>query len=122
MIMDQNKVNQILFTLSSKLPPETIPMVRERLLNSDVDGMVFYSLTSTLKDPTISLVLSIVLGYLGVDRFYIGDVGLGVGKLVTCGGCYIWWLIDIFLIMNRTRQRNFETLMAQLNMQSAYNY
>lgn len=120
--MDQNKVNQILFTLSSKLPPETIPMVRERLLNSDVDEMVFYSLTSTLKDPTISLVLSIVLGYFGVDRFYIGDVGLGVGKLVTCGGCYIWWLIDIFLIMNRTRQRNFEMLMAQLNMQSAYNY
>ena len=122
MTMDQNKVNQLLFTLSSKLPPETIPMVRERLLNSEIDEMVFYSLTSTLKDPTISLVLSIVLGYFGVDRFYIGDVGLGVGKLITCGGCYVWWLIDIFLIMNRTRQRNFETLMAYLNMQSPYGY
>ncbi len=120
--MDQNKVNQLLFTLSSKLPPETIPMVRERLLNSEIDEMVFFSLTSTLKDPTISLVLSIVLGYFGVDRFYIGDVGLGVGKLITCGGCYVWWLIDIFLIMNRTRQRNFETLMAHLNMQSPYGY
>lgn len=36
---------------------------------------------------------------------------MGVGKLITCGGLGIWWIIDIFLIMNATREKNYERLM-----------
>jgi hypothetical protein len=50
----------------------------------------------------IALVLSIVVGQLGVDRMYVGEVGLGILKLVTCGGLGIWWVIDVVLVaMNR---------------------
>lgn len=63
-----------------------------------------------MKDPTIALVLSILVGGYGVDRIYIGDVGLGILKLLTCGGCGIWWLIDLFLIMDKTRAKNLEKL------------
>jgi RNA polymerase subunit RPABC4/transcription elongation factor Spt4 len=45
------------------------------------------------------LLLSIFLGELGVDRFYVGKVGTGILKLVTVGGCGIWWLIDLILIL-----------------------
>ncbi|GBU21037.1 hypothetical protein R80B4_00925 [Fibrobacteres bacterium R8-0-B4] len=46
------------------------------------------------------LILSIFLGSLGVDRFYVGKIGTGVLKLVTCGGAGIWWIIDIILIVS----------------------
>lgn len=49
-------------------------------------------------DWTVALILSILLGELGVDRFYTGSIMLGILKLITFGGCGIWWIIDIILI------------------------
>jgi TM2 domain-containing membrane protein YozV len=57
------------------------------------------SVTTSDKDWTTTLLLSILLGGLGVDRFYTGHMGLGVLKLLTFGGLGIWWLIDIIKIV-----------------------
>ena len=57
-------------------------------------------------------ILSLLVGSLGIDRFYIGDTGLGIAKLLTCGGCGIWTIVDYFLIMKRTKEKNFEKLMS----------
>ena len=50
------------------------------------------------KNWLVALLFSILLGGLGVDRFYMGYVGLGILKLITFGGFGIWWLIDLILI------------------------
>lgn len=50
------------------------------------------------KSWLVALLLSIFLGGLGIDRFYLGYIGLGILKLLTFGGCGIWYLIDLILI------------------------
>lgn len=48
-----------------------------------------------------TVLLSVFVGSLGIDRMYLGQVGLGVLKLVTCGGFYVWWIIDIITVVTR---------------------
>lgn len=46
----------------------------------------------------VAVLISFFLGTLGIDRFYLGYTALGILKLITLGGCGIWWLIDLILI------------------------
>lgn len=52
-----------------------------------------------MKSKTTTLILAIFLGYLGVDRFYVGKIGTGILKIITLAGFGLWWLIDIILIL-----------------------
>ncbi len=49
----------------------------------------------------LTLLMSIFFGSLGVDRFIMGHIGLGILKLLTGGGFGIWWLIDLILIASK---------------------
>ncbi len=53
------------------------------------------------KDFLTALLLSIFLGMYGVDRFYMGYIGTGILKLITFGGCGIWYIIDVILIATK---------------------
>lgn len=50
------------------------------------------------KEWLVAVLLSWFVGYLGIDRFYLGQTGLGIAKLLTFGGCGVWALIDAILI------------------------
>ncbi len=54
-----------------------------------------------VRNYVTALVLSIFLGWLGVDRFYVNHVGLGLIKLFSLGAFGVWWLVDIILFAMR---------------------
>ena len=55
--------------------------------------------TSSEKNWHTALVLSVLLGWAGADRFYIRRPGLGILKLLTCGGILTWWIIDLMFLL-----------------------
>ncbi|CEN37560.1 TM2 domain containing protein (modular protein) [Capnocytophaga canimorsus] len=92
---------------------EIVPQIRERMLQLDESKWVGVQ-SLQFKDPTTSLIISILAGGLGIDRFFIGDVGLGVAKLLTCGGLGIWSIVDWFMIQDATRDKNAQLLQTAL--------
>lgn len=66
------------------------------------------------RDPTHTLIISLLGGPLGIDRFYLGETGLGIAKLLTCGGLHIWTIVDWFLIMGVAREKNMEAIQMAL--------
>lgn len=111
--MDAQKVDLFIMNNGSKLPDEQLPFLREKLLDVPEDKWSILA-SVQFKDPVTALLLSLFFGGIGVDRFYLGHTGLGIGKLLTCGGCGIWALIDLFLIMGATRQENLKKLQLYL--------
>ena len=84
---------------------QEIALVKKNLTNEE--KMQFdLQFAARRKNPTTALILSLFLGTVGIDRFYIGDTGLGVAKLFTIGGLWIWTIVDWFLIMKATRTKN----------------
>ncbi|MBQ3998720.1 MAG: TM2 domain-containing protein [Paludibacteraceae bacterium] len=114
--MDQAKIEAYLAKNAGMLPEEKVAELKAALAKINDDQMISIEAIK-LKDPKVALLLAIFLGGYGVDRFYLGQAGLGVLKLLTCGGCSIWAIIDWFSAKNRAKEFNFgkikEALAAQ---------
>jgi TM2 domain-containing membrane protein YozV len=107
--MEAQRVDMFLMTHGKYFEGHQITAVKDKL--AGLDDSSFVALQSlNLKDPTTILIVSLFAGGLGIDRFMIGDTGLGIGKLLTCGGFGIWSIVDWFMIMGRTREVNFERI------------
>lgn len=111
--MDSQKVDMFILSNQKFFPPEKIPYIKEKL--SALDDSKFLLATSVeLKDPTVLLIVSIFLGSLGIDRFMLGDTGMGVLKLLTGGCCVILTIIDWFGVQKKTKELNFNNFMINL--------
>ena len=107
--MDAQKVDMFIMSNGKFFESHQILAIRDKLLELDDSKWVLLS-TTQFKDPTTALIVSILAGSLGIDRFMIGDTGLGVGKLLTCGGLGIWAIIDWFMIQQATREKNLQQI------------
>ncbi len=109
-----DKVDFMMMNFKGLVPETGMPVLRNALLRAD-ERKASQIMFVPLKNPTSILLFSIFLGDFGVDRFCVGDVGLGVAKLLVgwmTGG--IWPFIDIFFCYKKAREKNLETLLAAL--------
>lgn len=111
--MDQNKVDMYIMTNQKYFPAEKIMYIKEKLMAMDESKFTMLQ-TIDMKDPTTILLVSIFLGSLGIDRFMLGDIGMGVLKLLTCGVCGILTIIDWFTVSKKTKELNFNNIMTLL--------
>ncbi len=89
--------------------PSTIPFIKQKLAQADESKLLLLQ-SCEFKDPTILLIISLLLGSLGIDRFMLGDTGMGVLKLLTCGCCGILTIVDWFTISKKAKEKNLAIL------------
>ncbi len=107
--MDAQKVDMFIMSNGKYFESHQIGIIRSRLLEQHDSKWAELS-SAQFKDPTTILIVSILAGVLGIDRFMIGDTGLGIGKLLSCGGLYIWAIVDGFMIQADTRAKNLQKI------------
>lgn len=108
--MEQQKLDLYLVSNQKFFPADKMALIKEKLAAMPDDR--YLTVTSVeLKDPTTMLLISLFLGGLGVDRFMLGETGMGVLKLFTCGLCGILTIVDWFTISKKTKEMNYQKLM-----------
>lgn len=113
--MEQLQVNMFLANNQKKFDATQLPIITEKLKQMSNEEFVLLS-SMNLKDPTTMLVISLFFGTFGVDRFLLGDIGMGVLKLLTFGGFGILAIIDWFSVMDKTKEHNFNTFIETLSI------
>lgn len=127
------RVQTYLAAVSDKFTDDAIPKLKPVLLKLPDDAIYAFE-GFHLKNPQTSLVLSLLVGGLGIDRFYIGDIGIGFVKLllpfislfmlqvspsISLITIIVWvsiCLVDYFRIMQRTRQINYHLFLKKIAM------
>ena len=111
--MEQSKIDWFVANNAGKLKDDKMLYVKQKMATMSDDKFALIQ-TTNLMSPVLVWVVSFFFGYLGLDRFIIGSVGAGVAKLLTFGGFGLWWLIDLFIIGGKTKERNFNKLVPLL--------
>lgn len=101
--MKEELVQQFIIRNGKCFKPEHLSEITKTLEVID-DSKAPIILALDFRDPTNMLIIAILLGW---ERFFLDDIGLGILKVLTCFGCYLWWIIDIFTVQNRTFEYNY---------------
>jgi len=107
--MEQSKIDQFAMLHGSKFSMENLIFIKQRL-NELEDNKFSFIVAQDYKNPNTMFWISFFLGGLGVDRFMLGHIGLGIGKLLLgWATIWIWPLVDwLFKIKKATKAVNFE--------------
>lgn len=142
--MEEGKVDMFIIQKGKFFPAEQVPFIREKLLALDDDKWT-YLFTAKMKDPFIALMISILAGTIGADRFFLGQIVSGVCKLLLfivfffvyvavvitsdedpsltllvsflllTAAVLTWYMIDIFNAPRRAKKINLNSIFTLFN-------
>ena len=122
--MENSKIVHNLIHVGSFITAERANDLSDILKNESKDCNLQH-ISYELKSPTTTVLLSALLGGFGVDRFYIGDIGIGLGKLFSSIILllimpplviisYIWVFVDMFISHNKCRETNYQRIIGEI--------
>lgn len=106
--MNEALINMFLLNNKKYLPSSKMLVIKEKLRRLD-DSKFDQLMTMDFKDPLTAFLFSIFFGAIGVDRFVIGSIGIGILKLITCL-LVIPYFVDLFFIQKATKEANYKKL------------
>ena len=112
--MEISKIEQFMLLNAGNFSESDLVKIQNKL-ESVPEEYATLVLGTEFKKPTTALIISFLGGGLGIDRFYLGQTGKGILKLITCGGFSIWAIIDLFIIMGAAREYNTNKLISIIN-------
>ena len=112
--MERSKIEQFMLLNAGNFSESDLVKIQNKL-ESVPEEYATLVLGTEFKKPTTALIISFLGGGLGIDRFYLGQTGKGILKLITCGGFSIWAIIDLFIIMGAAREYNTNKLISIIN-------
>lgn len=102
--MEKSKVDMFIGLNAENFAPQDLMTIKAKLEQLDDDKFYLIQGAEYQKPSTIFLI-AILLGW---ERFWLDDIAMGILKIITCYGCFIWWLVDIFSAKDRTKKYNFK--------------
>ena len=98
---------------ASKFPASQRMIIQKRCSEMPDDRLMMLQ-QMKWKNPMAVLLVGLFLGGLGIDRFMMGSIGLGIVKLLTYGLFGILWLIDLFILPGKAREWNMKQIQPYL--------
>lgn len=113
--MENVKIDLLMTRFSGMVPEDTYVLIYKALEELPEERSAFIY-TLNLKSPNVSFGLNLLgfIGLAGMDRFYLGNVGIGLLKFLTLGGYFIWTIYDVFMLRKKVKVQNFNKLMSRL--------
>lgn len=102
--MEQQHINTFISANIEKFDAAQLSIIRQQLEQLD-DSKFMVVFSAEYRSPTLILVIAILLGW---ERFFLDDILMGVLKIITCYGCFIWWIVDICTATSRAKEYNFK--------------
>lgn len=100
-------INQFMMQNGKKFTTADIMIIKQQLESLTPEQIQILA-TGDYLDPTVNVIVSVLVGSLGIDRFLIGQTGWGILKLLTGGALGVWTIVDWFQISGLTKEANME--------------